>query len=236
MTLLEQAKKFIDQNQNCRPKVPMAPDGIDRLDQWIVKQSRLPWLELHGIAVPYEQMRAEAQNLRHRFVDHRGDNGTGWKSLCIHGISAEHTNSAASYGFSDDTAPYDWTDIQEQCPVTVDFFRNHFHYQSYQRVRFMLLEPGGYIEPHQDSDTYYVASAINMSLTNPLGCSLTTTEGSVPFRDSGSMFYFNTSYQHAAYNGSDQDRFHIIVHGRPDGNYWKNIIEQSYWSACREQS
>lgn len=178
-------------------------------------QSRLPWLKVQGITVPYKEMLLEAKNLRHRFINHRFNNGTGWYSLCIHGISSEQTDSASNYGYTDDTAPYQWTDISSLCPITTDFFKNNFHYDSYLRIRFMLLEPGGYIEPHHDSSDYRLG-AINISLNNPKNCRLVNELGTVP-HSNGSIILFNTSYQHAALNDSDEDRYHIIVHGMPNG-------------------
>jgi len=235
-TLIDQTREFIQHHKDiCIPMI-LSPVQDENLVDWIMKESRLPWLELRGLDPPYAEMLAEAGQLRHRFVDHRGENGTGWLSLCIHGISAEHTNSAASYGLTDDTAAFTWTNIEKDCPVTVDFFRNHFHYVKFQRVRFMLLQPGGFIEPHADNDNYHVGGAINISLSNPAGCRLTSTGGTVPFRDSGSMFYFNTSYEHAAFNDSDQDRLHIIVHGQPDMSYWQSIILNSFKDQSHEQS
>ena len=91
----------------------------------------------------------------------------------------------------------------------------------------MLLEPGGYITPHSDNPESFLGGAVNISLNNPEGCRLVTTLGEVPFRDSGSAFLFNNHYQHAVYNDSEQDRFHIIVHGSftPE---WKMIVRRSY--------
>ena len=51
------------------------------------------------------------------------------------------TNHFEQYGYkSNQETPYDWTDIVDRCPVTYDFFNNHFPFKSYYRVRFMLLK------------------------------------------------------------------------------------------------
>ena len=72
--------------------------------QQIVKESGLPWLPL-DIDIPHQAMLEEAQNIKHLFVPHRdkdrqgGYRHKGWRSLCIHGISAEKTNHFTEYGY-----------------------------------------------------------------------------------------------------------------------------------------
>src|SRR5210317_1158981 len=118
---------------------------------WIVNESNIPWLEL-DIKIPHEEMLREAMNLKDRFVSHRDQDGQGgyrhqgWRSLCIHGISAEKTNHYEQYGFkTNEETPYVWTDIIDRCPITYQFFRDVFPYKSYYRLRYMLLEPHGFI-------------------------------------------------------------------------------------------
>ena len=190
-------------------------------------QSKLPWLEIQDLDLPYRDMLAEAQRLRHRFVQHRQGCGQGWLSLCIHGTSAEHTDAPSAYGLADHEVVYDWTDIQNLCPVTVDVFKNKFFYTKYLRIRYMLVEPGGYITPHTDGN-HFCLGAVNMSLNNPSGCRLVTEQGTVPFKDSGTAVLFNTSYQHAVWNDSHTDRIHMIVHGSPNPEFWQKKVTDSF--------
>lgn len=192
-------------------------------------ESHAPYLEL-DIEAPFSQMLAEAQALRDRFVVHRPYDGAGWRSLCVHGISAERTGVPQEYGYTNEQAPYTWTEIADQCPVTVDYFKNHFPYDNYDRIRFMLLEPGGYIAPHRDNPESFLGSAVNMSLNNPENCKFVTTAGPIPFKNSGSAFLFNTNYFHTVYNNSDEDRIHLIVHGTFNSS-WRKVVNQSYQKA-----
>lgn len=219
MSALEQTIEFVNSNKN--NSFVYETDISDPLFQ-----SQAPYLELI-LDAPYSEMLQEARTLKDRFVRHRPQDGQGWRSLCVHGISAEKTGTPAEYGYTDQQAPYDWTEIAPLCPVTTDYFKNKFPYQNYDRIRFMLLEPGGYITPHSDNLESFLGGAVNISLNNPEGCRLVTTLGEVPFRDSGSTFLFNNHYRHAVYNASEQDRFHIIVHGNfaPE---WKMIVRRSY--------
>lgn len=204
---------------------------------WIFNHSHAPWLEILGINAPYKDMLAEAQALKSMFVSHRNEEGQhqGWSSLAIHGISATKTNVAENYGLDSKTAKYDWTEIQDQCPVTVKFFKEQFPYRQYARVRFMLLEPGGFVMPHQDHHTSFLGGAVNISLNQPDGCKLVNTHGTLPFKDSGSMFYFNNHYPHCVYNDSNTDRFHIIVHGEADMERLSSLLVNSYLKKSNQQ-
>ncbi len=162
---------FIDQHSDIAPSLlPTLPGGhTHQQANWIFNQSHAPWLEILGIDAPYKDMLAEAQALKSMFVSHRSDEGQhqGWSSLAIHGIGATKTNVAENYGLDSKTATYDWTEIQHQCPVTVKFFKEQFPYRWYARVRFMLLEPGGFVMPHQDHHTSFLGGAVNISLNQP---------------------------------------------------------------------
>ena len=58
----------------------------------------LPW------KVPYEEMHKEADSFREHYVPHRSayEGHGGWKSLCIHGLSAVQTQYHDRYGFTND--------------------------------------------------------------------------------------------------------------------------------------
>jgi len=200
---------------------------------WIVNESKLPWLDL-DVEVPHQEMLEEAKALRHRFVKHRDQDGSGgyrhqgWQSLCIHGISAEKTNHYAQYGYeSNEETPYVWTEIADQCPVTVDFFKNIFPFKSYYRVRFMLLESGGFITPHKDTD-FNKLSPINIALNHPDQCLMKMKDhkGYVPFKP-GSAIMLDVGNIHAYVNKSDKDRYHVIVHGVKTKEF-EELVIRSY--------
>ena len=208
--------------------------GIIKDFNWIVNESGLPWLDL-DIEIPHKEMLDEAIKLKDRFTKHRDqDTGAGgyrhkgWRSLCIHGISAEHTNHFVEYGYkSHDEVPYVWTDIIDECPVTYKFFKDVFPYKAYHRLRFMLLEPHGYITPHQDTFDSKL-SPINMALSHPKGCKMKMEghKGYVPFAPGKSML-LDVGNTHAYINDSEEDRYHIIVHGVKTKEYEK-LVERSY--------
>ena len=200
---------------------------------WIVNESNLPWLDL-DIDFPFDEMHKEAIDLKDRFVKHRDQDGEGgyrhkgWRSLCIHGIDAEKTNHFEQYGFkSNQETPYVWTDIIDRCPVTYKFFRDIFPFKSYYRLRFMLLEPQGFITHHKDGDINKL-SPINIALNHPKNCLMKMKghKGYVPFQPGDSML-LDVGNEHAYINRSDEDRYHIIVHGIAAPEY-VDLVEKSY--------
>lgn len=234
MNDLSQLRGFVEHNEpKTYTEYPPVPDDLvepwQRAD-WIFRHSNAPWLKLL-IDAPFKDMLAEARALRHRFVRHREGDGEGWMSLCVHGISAEMTDSHQAYNIDAADAVYDWTDIADQCPVTVDYFKNHFPYKKYQRLRFMLMEPGGYIMPHSDNKQSNVGAAVNFSLNHPPRCRMVTERGVLPFEDSGSVFLFNNHYMHAVVNDDTEERYHMIVHGEWDPVRWNEIVCKSYEAA-----
>lgn len=234
MNKLESTKQFIQQYEHLTYQHP----AIDltgtpwNIAHRALHESHAPWLHL-DLEGPWSEMLAEAQALKDRFVVHREGDGQGWKSLCIHGMSAEQTDAPNMYGYDHETAPYVWTDIIDRCPVTYNYFRDVFPFQKYHRLRFMLLEPGGYIIPHSDNRTSNLGAATNISLNNPVGCRMVTELGVVPFKPQGGAVLFNNHYHHVVFNDSDQDRFHIIVHGMWDGRRWDPMVARSYQKAMQ---
>ncbi len=210
------------------------PDLNEKNFSWIVGKSGLPWLDL-DIPFPYKKMNEEAARLTDRFYDHRvyGDHplsdNRGWKSLVIHGLSPEKTMDSQFYGYPDPrTAPYQWTEIADLCPVTTQFFREKWPATRLHRVRFMMLEPGGYILPHVDRDANMLYET-NFALNNPAGIFFKMEgHGYVPFKP-GQAYILDVSNNHAVVNLSNEKRIHIIVHGetlRHEG--WQTLMERSF--------
>lgn len=190
---------------------------LDAFDpKWVVMESGWPWFKLSLLnSQPWKEMHLEAEKLIENFQTHRDDYGNGWKSLTIHGLN-EDTQSLDQYG--DDRyktlSNLDWTWVADRCPVTKKFLTDVWPAEFLNRVRFMLLEPGGYILPHQDrSSDQKRLSVCNISLNNPDGCEfLMDGYGKVPFEDQGSAFLMDISNKHAVWNQSNTPRMHMIIH------------------------
>lgn len=215
---LEVQDKFKNVNFNCQNA------------HEILLKSNLPYLPINGFQLPHEEMLEEARRLKDIMVPHRSykEDNRGWRGICIHGISSAHTACASKYGYEiEDRSIYRWTDIADLAPVTTEFFKNHFYYDFYHRVRFMLLEPEGYILPHNDFEEY-VLGPVNIALNMPEGCDFYMEDaGKVKFSP-GTINKLALVNRHAVINRSNEDRFHIIVHGTPTWGHWAPIIESSY--------
>lgn len=202
---------------------------------WFIYKSGLPWLNL-DINVPYKEIYSEANNIIDKFIEYRETNSRGWKGICLHGISSEHIYDYTTYleykNIEQKDVPYRFTEISDLCPITTRFLKTSFFNIKFFRVRFMLLEPGGYILPHTDMPTKLLAP-INIAINNPNKCVFKMKGyGIVPFSP-GRVFMLDTSNEHIVYNGSDESRIHMIVHcdylnlSTKDKNKWSDLINTS---------
>lgn len=210
------------------------PDAFD--PKWVVTESGWPWFKLSLFdSQPWKEMHQEALQLIDDFKPHREDYGHGWRSLTLHGLN-EDTQSLDQYGKNrvDTLGKLDWTWVADRCPITKRFLTDIWPAEYLNRVRFMLLEPGGYILPHQDrpSDQKRL-SVCNISLNNPDGCDFLMDDfGKVPFEDSGSAFLMDISNKHAVWNRSNEPRIHMIIHyemGRRIRDFFY-VLRSSYYT------
>lgn len=191
------------------------PDFFD--PKWLIFESHWPYFHLSTLDnQPWAEMYKEAENLIDRFYDHRADSyGHGWKSLTLHGLN-DDTQSLYQYGEdrSEVLKKLHWTWVADKCPITKKFLVDTWPAEFFNRVRFMLLEPGGYILPHQDRpDDQKRLSVCNISLNNPEGCEFIMKDhGMIPFKSAGSAFLIDISNVHAVVNNSNEPRIHMIIH------------------------
>jgi hypothetical protein len=186
--------------------------------------STTKYLKLN-LPIPHELIYQEARALRDKFIDYRSKDATGWHSLPIVGKSATEANSWQSYYSSaKEAAPnMKFTDIADLCPVTTHWLKNVYPSNSFARVRFMLLEAGGVINFHKDTD-HSVLGAINIALNNPTGCKWHWRDGSSFEFEPGGAYAMNISYEHSIRNDSDEDRYHMIVHHYDSTAEWKQMM------------
>ena len=175
-------------------------------------ESNMPVFRL-DLKVPHEAIAEEAKAIRHTMIERRtGEGHKGWKSICLHGMTAEAIKSPEEYGYqSERDVPYRWTEIADLCPITVEFLKT-LPYRKFFRVRFMLVESGGCITRHRDRTTPRLGP-INIAITNHPECQFHMYPyGEIPFRP-GAAYMMNLVYEHWVVNNSPEDRYHIITHG-----------------------
>lgn len=189
--------------------------------EWIIRHSGVSHLPL-DIKVPVDKILKEWNTVKQQVVLHRdkdnilGHSHIGWKSLTLYGVSSTITTQ------SDD--PHNWTDIANKCVETKNWLTQTFHESNFKgRIRFMLLEPGGYIMPHKDRE-HSKLSEVNIAISNPKGCEFYfENKGTVDF-DTSPVNMLDLSNKHWVVNNSKEPRLHMIYHGKVPSD----IIERSY--------
>jgi len=205
-------------------------ESVHQKFNWIRDESNLPSLKL-SINFPYEKVWEEVKSIEHRFVKHRGEKHPGWESMCIHGVNTEQTDDWRSPIYQDkgytEKPLHTWTDIADNCPVLKSWLSDVFPGEGgYDRIRFMMLRPGGYIFPHQDYDNRSL-NAVNVAINNPEGCEFAMEDaGTIPWMP-GDVRAIDIGRKHCVYNGSSEDRIHIIIHGNHNVKF-KQLVCDSY--------
>lgn len=224
--------EFWKQNTN-KQFEPKYPDFFD--PKWTITESGYPWFRLSIFDnMPWKEMYNEAERLVSKYHGHRDNYGEGWKSLTLHGLD-EDTQSLNGYGDRTETLKQlGWTWAADECPTVKKFLTDVWPAEYLNRVRFMLLEPGGYILPHQDRpDDQKRLSVCNISFNMPEGCEMVLKgHGKVPFDDNGSAMLLDISNEHAYVNNSDKPRIHMIIHYEI-GNRLRDffyVLRQSYYT------
>jgi hypothetical protein len=189
---------------------------------WIRTQSGIPALLL-DITVPYQDMLAEVEQLPlEMFTEHRdGEEHQGWASFVLHGAGYNKTK--------EENGPMTWTAEAEQyLPTTVRYFKDTWPGNSYDRLRVMLLRPGGIITLHSDGPGPGELNPINIALNQPANCNFYMKSfGIVPF-NAGDAWMLNVANHHTVINNSDENRYHIIVHQNNISNDLANLVKVSY--------
>ncbi len=191
--------------------------------------SNWPWAPIFSENYDYTSTMLEMDEIDYLFVPHRDKDKIksygheGWYSVTLHGISYDKTEHFDRYGFSSqEEAGYNWTDICSMIPKTIELIKS-FPFKNYGRIRIMRLSPGGYIMPHVDGPSR-VFGPFNFALSNPQGCEfIFENYGLVPFQI-GRGFMLDIGNRHCVYNGSNQYRYHVIVHGEPLSNINEFIL------------
>jgi len=226
---MDAAVKFYQDYQSCRFNFPQIPDTLEtdeEITNWIFSQN-IPYIEI-DLDFDIETWHAESKLAKRSLVVHRESQPhSGWKSCCIHGLGVEKTGT-------DMSAPldaYHWTELSELTP-TIKSFWEQFPFEHLARVRFMQLEAGGYIMPHNDTppghengfDFSKHLVPINIAIDHPSDCFMTLKDqGIVPWA-TGKIILVNITNDHSVVNFNSESRMHLIAHGLV-GNRFKQFCE-----------
>jgi len=234
--------KFFENNTQDKPILTPIPKNLNTSYEkanWIVNYSDFGFIEL-DLPIEVEKWKKELEKCYQYFVPHRSDDSKGWSSCCLHGIGIDKTGTWFNYGYkSEDEVVYDWTELSNHTPAIKKFCQN-FPYDKFKRIRFMKLDPGGYIEPHSDApgklpgelgiDVLKIGIPINIAVVHPSECFFSLDGfGTVPF-DEGKAFLINIRHYHSVINNSNQPRIHLILQGVSTQNLeqFTDLLVRSY--------
>ena len=176
---------------------------------------------------PYKDIYNEVLPLLDDCVTHRtNDNGDhqihfGWKGLVLRGHHWYRTGDWQE----GDPKYHRWTELADMLDVTTEYFKS-FPVHTKERIRFMLVEPGGTIAEHYDMEYPRLFSAINFCLTYPKGCEFYMDNKLVPWQP-GDARAMNLYFKHKCFNKSKERRLMMILHAkglRTDERFMKLVL------------
>lgn len=186
--------------------------------------NQLPYLKL-DMRAPFDGILQEVMvniDFFRSFHDHHKD----WKHLILHGISENHNEHSEFYGYGTEAeAPYRWTTHGDSCQVTRSFVEG-LPFEHLYRVRFVLLEPGGYMLPHKDLEQPGYTD-LNICITQPENCFFIVKGGGcIPFKP-GDVYSVNKFHTHSIINMGEEPRIHLMVGGKPSEQFWNMLTKSS---------
>ena len=219
------------ERERARPAAEPPPRKPWLTPKQVLRLCGLPYLPLSlRFPVPYEAMLNEALCAMPRAVRHREGESRGWTALMLHGLSSSQTMDHRAYGLPDGLVDYRWTELSTVLPVTTTFVRS-LGYDDLERVRVLILEPGGWIMPH--ADPVEGLGPLNVALNNPDGCEFAMEgAGILPFSP-GMAIMPAVGRRHAVWNRSALPRLHLLINGEIDAlDHWMVTLPDSYRQAC----
>lgn len=183
---------------------------IDKnIDKTFYKEVSIPKFDSNVFLTEINNL--EKKNL---FTKHRSEYNEGWESFTLHGTAYNNTET-------NDPNKDHWTkEALENCPQLVDYIKNSKIKDSYARVRIMKLKPHSCIGIH--SDDFFSKKemwGLNISINNPEDCKMHFWSesfdylGIVPW-EPGKCFAIKINNKHMVINNSNENRYHLIIHGK----------------------
>ena len=155
-------------------------------------------------------------NIQRPEYDHKD-----WYAVTLYGYGSDKTKSHWEYR-QPGVNPF-LTDIGEKCYGTIKWV-NSLPYARIDDIRFLVIKPGGYISKHIDVPEHNWLDPLNISLTYPEGSKFILNEKEVPYKP-GVSIVLNVHYEHYVENNSDEERVHLVVHGKKNKDFWSKALD-----------
>lgn len=170
--------------------------------------------------VPVDVIESEYNNVKDSLVIHRPEDGhKDWCAVTLYGVDSDKTNSHWEYGLR---ARKKVTDVGKKCPKTMEWIST-LPIARLDDVRFLVIKPGGYIAPHIDVPDRNWLEPINICITWPAGSEFIHNGKQVPYKP-GMSLVLNIHYEHQVKNNSNEERLHLLIHGKKKKEFWNDAI------------
>lgn len=196
-------------------------DNVNDAFDWIRHSSKCKSLRL-DIDTDISEIKEEIRNKTSLAIPHRSH--PGWRSLTLFGYSSCMTNSVEHYmeiGFDFAGVEPNWTDVSKFFPKTVSWLKKFNPIKKFNRIRIMVLDPGGASSPHVDYPYgQYLCGPVNVAIIHPYGAEFVLENGGlVPWKE-GDFRTMDLGSIHCVRNIGQEERVHLIISPERDG--WDN--------------
>ena len=183
------------------------------------RNSDTRWVRMNW-TVPFQEIMKEYNSIKDSLIIHRPEDGHDqWFAMTLIGVDSTKTNSHWEYGTK---TKKQITKLGVRCPKTIDWV-NSLPYNRIDDVRFLVIKPGGYITEHVDVPEHNWLDPLNIAINYPTGSQFTLDGLTVPY-DNGIPMVLNIHYPHSVENNSEQERVHLLVHGKKNKEFWNYAV------------
>ena len=170
--------------------------------------------------VPVSTILQEYESVKDKLVTHRPEDGhKDWCAVTLYGFDSDKTNSHWEYDRRKKRPAI--TDVGEQCPKTIDWVKS-LPYARIDDVRFLVIKPKGYITKHVDVPERNWLEPLNICLSYPAGNKFVLNNKEVDYVP-GMPLVLNIHYEHYVENNSQEERIHLLVHGKKKQEFWNHV-------------
>ena len=170
--------------------------------------------------VPVKQILTEYELIKDKLVVHRPEDGhKDWCAVTLYGFDSDKTNSHWEYDRRKQRPGI--TDVGERCPRTIEWVKS-LPFARIDDIRFLVIKPNGYIAKHVDVPERNWLEPLNICLSYPEGNKFVLNNKQVDYVP-GMPLVLNIHYEHYVENNSNQERVHLLVHGKKKQEFWNNV-------------
>ena len=184
------------------------------------RNSSVEWVEM-GFNVPTNEILNEYKEIKNSLIEHRPEDGhKDWHAVTLYGFGSDKTNSHWEYRKKGEK-PF-VTDIGKKCSNTIKFVES-LPYSRIDDVRFLVIKPKGYITKHVDIPERNWLEPLNISITYPEGNKFMLNNKELKYKP-GMSVVLNIHYEHYVENNSDEERIHLLVHGKKNSEFYNDVV------------